>query len=172
MLPSASMMNPLPAPRRGDSRSRGVPKSYGPSYGSDGSAGRAPPRRRREPLLLAVVSMFTTAGFSRSTTSAKFTRDGIAGPAGPRAGRLTGAGLSATPAVTAERATPPARIAPTRKATTAVRATVTRVNRRDISGSIISAQERQKLCLVHPLDAQLLRLLQFAARLGAEHHAR
>jgi hypothetical protein len=31
MLPSGSMMKPLPAPRRGESRSRGVPKSNGPS---------------------------------------------------------------------------------------------------------------------------------------------
>ena len=44
-----------------------------------------------------------------------------------------GAVFAAGPAVTADRNTPPAMIAPTKKATTAVSATVTDVKRRDIS---------------------------------------
>jgi hypothetical protein len=79
--------------------------------------------------------MFTTAALTLSTTSAKFTR----GDAGVRAaeivaepdesdGRFAGAC-----APTAGRMNPPATIAPTRKATTAVSTTVTRVNLRDIS---------------------------------------
>src|SRR4051794_25266157 len=134
MLPSASMMKPLPAPRRGvDSRSLGGPKSSGPS--SDGAEGRAP-RGRRLPLPLVVVSMLTTAGFRRSTTSAKLTREAMAGAAAVRARRPAAADLGEGPADTAGRTKPPATIAPTRNATTAVSVTVTRVNRRDMSDQL------------------------------------
>jgi hypothetical protein len=47
--------------------------------------------------------------------------------------RTAGAGLDAAPADTADRTTPPATMAPTRTATTAVSASVTTVKRRDIS---------------------------------------
>ena len=53
--------------------------------------------------------MFTTAGFSRSTTSAKLTSDAIAGVLLLRAGvTRPEAGLPGAPADTAERAKPPA----------------------------------------------------------------
>ena len=71
------MRKPVPAPRRGPSRSRsgGRPKRSGLSgSGMPGAArGRAPPRD--------VASMFTTAGFSRSAMSAN--------DAGSRPGRAS-----------------------------------------------------------------------------------
>src|SRR5258708_29131328 len=101
--------------------------------------------------------MFTTAGFSRSTTSAKFTSDAIPVPTPLWAGGTRpAAALAGAPAETADRATPPAMIAPTMKATPAVSVTVTSVKRPDISESIINTQERQKLGLIHPLHAQPL----------------
>ena len=81
--------------------------------------------------------MLTTDGFSRSTTSAKLTNDGIGGALALRAGASRAApAVAGAPAETADRATPPATIAPTRKATTPVSATVTRVNRRDMNMSV------------------------------------
>ena len=76
--------------------------------------------------------MFTTAGFNRSTTSAKLT----SGAPTPDAGRVrlrAVSVLAGAPAATDDCATPPATIAPIRKATHAVSATVTIVKRRDIS---------------------------------------
>src|SRR6266850_2099771 len=167
MLPSGSMMNPLPAPRRGASRSRGVPKSNGPSNGSgeSGRAGRAPRRRRLCPRV--VVSMLTTAGFRRSTTSAKLTSEAIAGAAAVRAASLSrtafarpsGNTCPREPAEMADRDTPPATIAPTRKATMAVSATVTSVKRRDISDFHYM---RPELLLVPGFQAQLARFLELA----------
>src|SRR5258708_20025683 len=107
--------------------------------------------------------MFTTAGLRRSTTSAKLTREPIAGAPGLRGGTGRAADIFAgAPAATADRATPPATIAPTRNATTAGSVMVTMVKRRDmnISGLLsISAQERQKPSLVHPLASNPFRLL-------------
>src|SRR5439155_25507539 len=71
--------------------------------------------------------------------------------------------LAGAPAETAERATPPATIAPIRKATTAVSATVTSVKRRDIS---IFHYKLQKPVLIQGFDAELARFLEFAARVG------
>ena len=127
MLPSASMMNPVPAPRRGVSRSfLGVP-------GSGTSSGSGRVRLRFAASFPRVVaSMFTTAGLIRSTTSAKFTTvTGTVAPAARMRGSLA-TGLVGAPAAMEERPTPPATMAPTRKATIAVKASVTAVNRRDI----------------------------------------
>ena len=78
--------------------------------------------------------MLTTAGFRRSTTSAKLTSEAIAGVPALRAGtNLAAEDFAGAPAETADRTKPPATIAPTRKATTAVNVTVTMVKRRDIS---------------------------------------
>ena len=92
MLPSASMMKPLPAPRRGVSRSRGVPKSNGPSNGSGASGEPLRPRRRRVSRPRVVASMLTTAGLMRSTTSAKLTGGASAGalPAARRGATAAG----------------------------------------------------------------------------------
>jgi hypothetical protein len=58
----------------------------------------------------------------------------MAGPVEVRdATRTAGTGFDGVPADTADRTTPPARMAPTRNATTAVSASVTTVKRRDIS---------------------------------------
>ncbi len=68
MLPSASMMKPLPAPRRGSVAARS----------SGRRTARAPPLARAAGASRvaagAVASMLTTAGLMRSTTSAKLTR--------------------------------------------------------------------------------------------------
>jgi hypothetical protein len=71
--------------------------------------------------------MLTTAGLMRSTMSAKL----IAGVDSgfEMAGRVGIAALTGAPAVTAGCEPPPAKIAPTRNATTAVSPTVTYVNR-------------------------------------------
>ena len=69
-----------------------------------------------------VASMFTTAGFRRSTTSAKLTSDADAGPFATRAGR---ARLVRGPGHHRRLRDPAGKIAPTRNATIAVRATVT-----------------------------------------------
>ena len=131
ILPSASTMKPLPEPRRGASRERSN------ISGASGSPRRL---RRREsaagPALVA--SMFTTAAFTRSTTSAKFTNGAPAVRGAPidEPTALTAARRGALMVGCAPRLgrrNPPATIAPTRNATTAVRATVTNVNRLDIS---------------------------------------
>src|SRR2546428_5071147 len=140
MLPSASMMKPLPAPRCGGS-DRGL---SGPSSGSGGSI-IVRPRRRDRSRPRAVASMFTTAGLMRSTTSEKLTRPLRAGVACEMARPL--AALTGAPADTAERATPPAKIAPTRNATTAVNTTVTMVKRLDIFALAAGPHPRRELTL-------------------------
>src|SRR3954463_740536 len=168
MLPSASMMNPVPAPRRGDSRSRGVPKSNGGSNWSGESAGpgRAP-RRRRASRPLVVASMLTTAGLIRSTTSAKLTSDPSAGVLLARDSSRPEAALAGAPAETWDRATPPATMMPTRNATSAVSTTVTMVKRRDIS---VFDYKLAELLLIHGFDAELFGLLEFGSGVAAEHH--
>src|SRR5262245_8207436 len=177
MLPSPSMMNPLPAPRRGESP-RGP---SGPSSGSGGSI-EVRPRRRPRSRPRAVASMFTTAGLMRSTMSAKLTR-----PFRPGFGRATVRAVDAVeavavdvadvvdragaPADTAGRAKPPATIAPTRNATTAVSTTVTTVKRLDMFSIAPSGHPSHykvaKLFLVQDLDAESPGLLQFAAGITA-----
>ena len=73
--------------------------------------------------------MFTTAGLMRCTTSAKLA---TAEPKPAPSGRDRAAGTFAVPAIMDVGPTPPATIAPTRNDTTAVSASVIRVNRRDI----------------------------------------
>ncbi len=80
MLPSASMMKPVPDPRRG-------------------ASGSAFLRRGSRPL--AVASTFTTAGFNRSTTSAKLMSEvAPEAPAFPAARAAIRPGLCGTPAAT------------------------------------------------------------------------
>src|SRR4029077_19998613 len=124
------------------------------------------PRRRRDSRPRVVASMLTTAGLMRSTTSAKLIGAATAGEL-PARGEAGGgpAVLAGAPAETADRAMPPATIAPTRKATTAVSATVTKVKRRDISAF---HYKRQELFLIQCFHAQFLRLLEFAAGVAPE----
>ncbi len=75
--------------------------------------------------------MFTTEELMRSTTSAKLTSDADGDGPAFVTGRAE-ATRAGTTAETAGRANPPAKIAPTRNATTPVRTTVMRVKRRDI----------------------------------------
>src|SRR4051812_33459534 len=160
MLPSPSMMKPLPAPRCGGAA--GGPS--GASRGSGGSiAGR--PRRRPRSRPRAVASMFTTAGLIRSTMSAKLTRPFSEALACASVRPGTAALLAGAPADTAERATPPATIAPTRNATNAVSTTVTMVKRLDIS----LHYKGLKRGFVEDLDAKFLGLVQLGARVGASH---
>ena len=116
MLPSASMMKPLPAPRRGTRRPRREP----PADRRRDPAGRhgvgARPRRpalRRAPA--TVASMFTTAGLIRSTTSAKLTSDPAALAGAPPAALAAPDDFGAAASID-ERCTPPATMIPTRKA--------------------------------------------------------
>src|SRR5205814_3305951 len=86
---------------------------------------------------LAVASMFTTAELIRATTSANVGTRAAGGGAVVRE-TVWRSGVVVGPARTLDLATPPAAIAPTRNATTAVRAMVTTVTRRDIYFFIIS----------------------------------
>src|SRR5262249_14629044 len=76
--------------------------------------------------------MFTTAGLMRSTTSAKLTRVPGTAPCETRAGAADRFGPTVSRAEPDDGGPRPARIAPPRTAPTAVSATVTKVNRRDI----------------------------------------
>ena len=80
-------------------------------------------------------------------------------------------GRRARPAATEDCVPPPAKIAPTRNATTAVSARVTKVKRRDIVAVRPPTlhYKSQKRLLIQRFHAQLARLLQFAPRVGAEH---
>src|SRR3989441_11379490 len=167
MLPSASMMNPVPAPRRGASRSsRGVPKPKGPSKSSGGSGRPARERRRRVSLPLVVASMLTTAGLIRSTTSAKLTSDAAATPPDGRAAERRSTLLAAVRAATEARGRPPVTMAPTRNATTAASTTVTRVKRRDIS---VFNYKLQKRVLIQRFNAELPRFFELAAGVASRH---
>src|SRR5438552_7154154 len=167
MLPSESMMKPVPAPRRGASRSsRGVPKPNGPSNSSGGSGTPARERRRRVSLPWVVASVFTTAGLIRSTTSAKLTSAAGATPPDGRAAAWTSTLLAPLPAATEARGRPPVRMAPTRNATTAVSTTVTRVKRRDIS---VFNYKLQKRVLIQRFNAELSRLFELAAGVASRH---
>src|SRR5437762_134628 len=98
--------------------------------------------------------MFTTAGLRRSTTSAKL----MSGPAAAEAPFGAGLTLFTGPAATDDwLLPPPAKIAPTRKATTAVSARLTNVKRR-MSG--IFHYKSQKRLLIQRFDAELPCLLQ------------
>jgi hypothetical protein len=126
MWPSGSMMKPVPAPRRGPSRSRSSGRSNGSWVSGAGTASR----RRVRPLPRTVASMFTTAGFSRSATSAKeATADAATVAFARRAGTTVGSGAEIARAGIIE----PATISPTRKAIVAVSDTVTTTNRRFIA---------------------------------------
>src|SRR5262245_14859673 len=169
MLPSASMMNPLPAPRRGVSL-RGGPKA-GPSSGAGLSGGPTRRGRRLGSRPRLVASMLTTAGLMRSTTSAKLS-GGPSKAAGDGRTAYRPAGVvdaAGAPAVIVERAEPPDMIAPTRKATTAVSVTVTSVKRRDMECLAVHYKLLKRRLIEH-LDAELARLLQLAAGVGSGHH--
>src|SRR4051812_5188439 len=164
MLPSPSMMNPLPAPRRGVSP-RGLLKS-GRSNRSGGSGSSERRRRRESPVPREVASMLTTAGFMRSTTSAKLMS---VPPAGALAARIDAAGVgcrSRATAVTAARSKPPATIAPTRNATMAVRTMLTIVKRRDMGLGLFFHYKSAERRLIQRFDSELLRLIELGARLG------
>ena len=124
-------------------------------------------RRLRGSRPRVVASMFTTAGLMRSTTSAKLTSGmataGAAAPSGADGrGRATGRRDGRLDP-------PPAKIAPTRKATTAVSARVTNVKRRDIFLCILAPfhYKSQERLLIQRFHAQLLRLLELAPRVGS-----
>ena len=149
MLPSASMMKPVPAPRRvGSARplsSRSLSRlrggrSNGESNVSGGGAS-VRLRRRRESRALVEASMLTTAGLMRSTTSAKLTVPAGSAAFATAAGALP-AFFTSGPATISDRLMPPATMVPTRNATAAVSVRVTIVKRRDIYLSIIRARKR------------------------------
>src|SRR3989442_6675474 len=129
------------------------------------------PRRPRVSRPRVVASMFTTAGLIRSTTSAKLMSVVAPAPATVRAGR---AGAPFTvPVMTVAGVSPPAKIAPTRNATTAVKAKVTKVKRRDIVGAgstrpgLLLHYKSPKRLLIQRFDAELARFLEFAPRIAA-----
>ncbi len=152
-------MKPVPAPRRvGSVRSLRSPrslsrlggvKSNGGSKMSGGS-GASVRLRRRAPRPLLVASMLTTAGLMRSTTSAKLTDVPGGRPAAGWAPERRPAFFRSGPATTADRVMPPAKMVPTRKATAAVRVSVTKVERRDIYVSIIRARKRSSSSVSTP----------------------
>src|SRR5438034_1634154 len=140
-----------------------MPKSNGPSKGSCRSGAPGRPRRPRLSRPRVVASMFTTAGLIRSTTSAKLTSDvDTAPPAGRNAGRA--GAFFTVPVRTEAGVKPPAKMAPTRKATTAVSARVTKVKRRM---SLLSHYKSAKRVLIQRFDAELAGLLEFAPRVAA-----
>src|SRR5688500_16635209 len=120
------MMNPVPAPRRGTSRSgAGGRRSYSGAPGRDESE-----RRREDAAPVMVASMLTTAGFKRSAMSAN---DVITAPAAgvlaarALASRGSGADVAGAGVIV------PATIRPTRNETVAARPIVTAMNRRVMS---------------------------------------
>ena len=166
MLPSASMMKPLPAPRRGRvaivvARRREVRQAVEQIRRT-----RRPPRRlrpsraarRRIDVDDRRVDPLDDVGEvdERRHRRPAAVRAGADDPADTCRAWLERALSPAPPAATADRATPPATIAPTRNATTAVRATVTSVKRRDISAFHYKRQKVQKLLLIQRFDAELL----------------
>src|SRR5512135_1381594 len=109
--------------------------------------------------------MFTTAGLMRWTTSAKLaTVDPKPPPIGRAAARV--APSFAAPAAIDDRLTPPATIAPTRNATTAVSASVTTVNRRDMGvtpapgGGLRIDYKLAEGLFIERFDAERARFLQ------------
>src|SRR2546427_5377947 len=143
-----------------------MPKSNGPSKGSCGSGAPGRPRRPRLSRPRVVASMLTTAGLIRSTTSAKLTSDvETAPPAGRDAGRA--GAFFTVPVSTDSGLKPPAKMAPTRNATTAVSARVTKVKRRI---RLLSHYKSPKRVLIQRFDAELARLLEFAPGIRPEHH--
>src|SRR4051812_4869183 len=172
------MMNPEPAPWRGRSKSRG--DSGGPS-----------PRRKNRgrscvSLPLDMESIFTTAAFMRSTTSAKLTTAGpIEMPAGRMASpfRVKPRGAVATIDVGVNS---PAMMRPTRNATTVESAIVTNVKRFDIAALLLITHairhSRQQYPLFHykRLEFRLAEgryrertsLLELGTRVGADDEIR
>src|SRR5688572_32957930 len=121
------MMNPVPAPRRGVSRSgAGWRRSYSGVPGNEESE-----RRREVAAPVIVASMLTTAGFNRSAMSANDVM--TAPPAGVLdtlrvlASRGSGADIAGAGVMV------PATIMPTRNDTVAARPMVTAMNRRVMS---------------------------------------
>src|SRR5947207_7817494 len=158
------MMKPVPAPRRGPcgSRSPGRSNSSGPS-----GTGR-PPNRRRRPLPRDVASMFTTAGLSRSATSAnEATAGDTPGVTRARTGICGALGAEIANCGVIE----PATTRPMRKAMVAVRQTVTMTNRRVMTPIITLLNQVQKGCFVQHRDTRCTRLLSLAAGLRANNHA-
>src|SRR4051812_43532990 len=163
--PSASMMNPVPAPRRGPcgSRSPGRSNSSGPS-----GTGR-PPNRRLRAVPRDVASMFTTAGLSRSATSAKDTTVGDRpGARRARAGIWGALGAEIANCGVIE----PATTRPIRNAMVAVRQTVTTTNRRVMDPIITLLDQVEEARLIQQGNPRRSRLLGFGARLGPHDYAR
>ena len=142
MLPSASMMKPLPAPRRGASRSRAACRSRTAVERIGRFGARVRPRRRRARAPRRRVDVHDRRVDPLDDVGEIDERRRRRRRGGARARRAARRGWPARRPTTADRVTPPATIAPTRNATTAVRATVTKVKRRDMSAldSIISAR--------------------------------
>src|SRR5688572_25191429 len=125
MYPASSMLKPVPAPRRGPSRSRsdGRPNPAGLS-GSTMSRRR----RVRDPSRV-VASIFTTAGLSCSAMSAN---ELVIGPVVAVAVLRTLARVAGGADCAGAGIVEPATIRPTRKDTVATRQMVTTRNRRAI----------------------------------------
>src|SRR5688572_17999953 len=165
MWPAASMRNPVPAPRRGVSRSPwGCCRSN--MSGLSGSSGV---RRRGLVLPRTVASMFTTAGFNRSATSANDASAGIAAggvPTRALGGRASGAEWAGAGVSV------PATISPIRNATVATRPMVTARNRRVIHplyGGVrwfAIADQLEEALLVQHRNPQVPGLVRLAAGVG------
>src|SRR4051812_2343824 len=166
MNPSRSMMKPLPEPWRGASKSLGAPGPVPPS-------GRiCVPVSRESPLSRSsrpfeVESMFTTAAFIRSATSAKFTTIGPPVIAA-RAGSLAGGSIRGALDTIGAGVNAPAMISPTRNATMAESATVRSVKRFDM-GNLFD-YKRLQLLFRQEGNPEPLRLFELAARVGADDH--
>src|SRR5215204_1329335 len=160
------MRKPVPMPRRRLSRSRGVGRLSGtepPSISAE--------LRSRESQL-EMESILTTAGLTRSATSAKETgveaaAAGTAASIGTSPGDdIAGAGVS-EPAITRPSSTP---TVPLRQIT----ATRNRRIGEIIRGSLTlrRTQEREQRRLLEDRHAQLLCLVRIAARVCPHDHAR
>src|SRR5688572_21924368 len=122
MWPAASIRNPVPAPRRGPSRSVGDCCRSN----SSGLSGSGVARRRGRATPGTVASMLTTAGLRRSATSAKDASAGMGVDASAARGatRRSGSEWAGAGVIV------PATMSPIRNATVATRPMVTARNRR------------------------------------------
>src|SRR5262245_14914542 len=167
------MTNPVPAPRRGPCGSR--PPGRSNSSGPSGTG--KPPNRRMRPDPRVVASIFTTAGFNRSATSANEEITGAsvavvrvrAVNAGAVGAEIAGCGVIE-----------PATIRPIRNAMVAVRQTVTTTNRR-VMNSIMKGgrgkgegllDQLHKRGFIEHGNPKRLSLLSLAARLCANNNTR
>src|SRR4051812_3503677 len=103
--------------------------------------------------------MLTTAGLIRSTTSAKLTAGTTAAVFDARSGGRPEAAFAPPPADTSGRESPPARMAPTRRATTAVSTSVTNVKRR----ILLLHYKGHERGLIQHLDPELMCFLELGS---------